>query len=222
MSAYDEYFPPVDEGDPSPPAAAPPSQGTGQVQQQEFEDDIYKKWFRTKSQSGFLAVRGWLEAGKVSVDIGELGEGGLKGNTNCFTNAVQLAVYLRAVVEGRAAELYPPGNGAPSPESFVYYGGGNTKTGPVSRILKIHHWKKGTGDSATYDASSFVWKCGHFGARTTQSGAFVPDYNKVLSTNLIKVTRQEMAEVSYRLDLALQAFTATHANAFKALNGNNR
>jgi len=175
---------------------------------EQFEDDIYKKWFKTKSKSGFLAVRTWLDAGKVSIDIGETGGEGLRGNTQVWTNAIELVVYLRALYDGNATRLYEN-------ETFTYYGGGQVNGQPVSRILKIAHWSK-------EDTTAFAWKCGHFEARKADSGAFIPDMNKNLSLNLIKMTRKEMAEIYYRLDLDIQSYAAKNENAFLALNGNKR
>lgn len=187
----------------------------------DFEDDVYKKWFRTKDRSGFLAIRTWLDAGKISVDVGELGQEGLKGNTQVWANAIDLALYTRAVYDDRATALFPSQRNT-SPETFVYYGGGQIDGKPVSRILKIEHWSTGSGDSKSYDASAFAWKCGHFAARKTDSGAFIPDMSKGLSQNSIKVSRLEMAEISYRLNVAINAFAARTDDAFRALNGNKR
>lgn len=221
MDDFEPYLQPDDEEFPMP-VTADPVQDSAPQEDRQFEDDLYKKWFRTGSKSGFLSVRPWFDAGKVSVDIGETGGDGLKGNTLVWTNAIELATFLRAVVNGTAPSLYPRRTGAPTPESYLYYGGGSQDGKPISRILKINHWQTGSGDEAKFDASSFVWKCGHFQARKSQQGAFIPDMSKPLSMNLIKVTRKEMAEISYRLDLALTAFVLTEKEAFRALNGNKR
>lgn len=209
FDGLDTFFPEEDQ--------APVNKGS----RDNFEDDVYKKWFRTKDRSGFLAIRGWLDAGKISVDVGELGNDGLKGNTQVWANAIDLAVYLRAVYHDKATALYPSQRNT-SPEAFVYYGGGQIDGKPVSRILKIEHWSTGSGDKKSYDASAFAWKCGHFAARKTESGAFIPDMSKSLSQNSIKVSRVEMAEISYRIDLALAAFASQEDDAFRALNGNKR
>lgn len=198
----------------------PPDEGSD-TKKDNFDDDVYKKWFRSKDKSGFLAIRTWLEAGKVSIDIGETGGQGLKGNTQVWTNAVELVTYLRAVYDGKGPALYPRQKNSPE-ESFVYYGGGQLDGKPVSRILKVEHWSTGSGDSKSYDASSFAWKCGHFAARKAESGAFIPDMSKSLSQNMIKVSRREMAEMYYRLDLAINTFAAQNADVFRALNGNNK
>lgn len=183
-----------------------------------FEDDIYKKWFKTKSRSGFLSLRQWLEAGKVSIDIGEVNGKELQ-NTLVWANAIQLAIYLRSIAQNTALVLYPQTNSTPSPESFVHFGGSNTDKGPVSRILKIHYWKQ--GDS--YDGTAFSFKCGHFKARTSSSGAFIPDMSAPLSTNMIKMSRTEMADMSYRIDLAIQHFAFKYdGDVFSALNGHTR
>lgn len=188
-------------------------------QRQDFEDDIYKKWFRSKDRSGFLTLRHWFEAGKVSIDVGELSGEGLKGNTQVWTNAIALGTYLRSVTNGTAALLYPAQRGT-SAEAFVYYGGGKIDGRPVSRILKVEHWSTGSGENRRYDESAFAWKCGHFVARQTDSGAYIPDMSQSLSQNSIRVTRTEMAEMSYRLDIALHSFAARTDDVMRALNGN--
>jgi len=193
-----------------------------------YEDDLYKKWFKTGSKQGFLSIRTWLPAGKIVVDIGETGEGTLKGSTACFTNAVDLATYVQAVYDGRGSQLYPANTktGVPSPEGYVYYGGTasdkNYNGAPVSRVLKIHHWQNGIGDAASYDSNAFVWKCGHFKGKVTGTGAIIPDMKSPLSVNSIKVTRQEMALISTRMRLALLAFAVKTPDFFRSLNGNDR
>jgi len=207
MSEFD--FPDADEPDAQPLPA-----------KKNYEDDIYKKWFRTKSKSGFLSIRGALNIGKVAIDIGETGSDSLKSSTMVYANAVDLAVFLRAVTEGRGKDLFPKNRDSPSPEGFTHYGGSKNDGKVISRLFKIHHWQTGSGDNKSFDSSAFVWKCGHFEGRETDSGAFVPDMSKALGANLIKVSRREMATISYRLDLAIQAFAARTEDPFRSLNGN--
>jgi len=189
---------------------------------EQYEDDIFKKWFKTGQKSGFLALNGWLDAGKVSVDIGEIGQGELKSSTKVWTNAIDLSVYLKAVYEGKGKTLYPAYKEAPTDESFIYYGGGKMDGKPVGRVLKVHHWQTGSGDNKSYDSRAFVWKSGHFPAKQTDSGAFIPDMNNPISTNLIKVSRLEMAQMHYRLNLAIQEFASSNTDFLRALNGNKR
>lgn len=171
--------------------------------EQRRNDEIYKKWFRRGDKSGFVSLRGWLEKGKVAVDIGEAGEGGLQGATMVWTNALPLMTYLRAVSNGQGTVLFPANERARvGPESFVYYGGGQTKEGrDISRILKITYWTEG-------DPSGFAWKTGHFPATRTRTGAYVPDMSAPIQSNLIKVNRPEMAEIALSLELALHAHAA--------------
>lgn len=183
---------------------------------QQFDDDLYKKWFRSKTQQGFLTVREWFEAGKVSVEIGELGDGGVRQATKVFTNAIPLAVYLRAVVDGRASNLYPRD---PSPETYITYGGGKVDGKTVARVLKVHHWKSGQD---RYDERAFAFKTGIFEGTEQATGAIMPNMKAPISQNMIKVSRLEVAELSYRLDLGLAKFTNAKDNAFLYLNGNNR
>lgn len=167
--------------------------------------EIYRKWFKTKEKSGFLTIKDALAIGRVSVDIGEVGEK-LKSSTLVWVNAVELAVYLKAVEAGTFAQLYGTGD---TVGTFTYYGGANTKKGTVSRILKVEPLKP--------DMKSFYWKAGIFEARVSATGAFMPEMDKPVSMNLIKVSLLETKEILYRLDLAINSYAARHedwANSF--------
>jgi hypothetical protein len=93
-----------------------------------------------------------------------------------------------------------PKAGVPTNEGFSHYGGANIEGQPVSRILKVHHWQQ---EKDKYDPSAFVWKCGHFKARKSSTGAFIPDMRAPISIHSIKVSRQEMNELALALSLAL-------------------
>lgn len=193
-----------------------------------YEDDVFKKWFKTGSKQGFVSIRAAFPIGKFVIDIGETGDGGLKGNTQCYVNAVDLATYIKAVYDGVAPRLYTKNGkaGVPTDEGFVYYGGSakdkNYSGNAVSRVLKVHHWVTGSGDSASFDNNAFVWKCGHFAGKVTATGAILPNMSSPLSVNSIKVTRVEMAQINMRMQLALSAFAAKQDDFFRSLNGNDR
>lgn len=158
-----------------------------------FAPDLFKHFFRTKSKGGFIALRPWFEAGKISVDIGETAvEGGLVSNTLAWVPVIPFAAYLKAIVNNTAVHSYVN-------EEFAYFGGGHTDNGPVSRILKVRHW--GT------ETIAFEFKTGHFKASVSNNGAFIPDMQSPVSTDLIKVTRAQIGEMSYAIDLAVHAFT---------------
>lgn len=186
------------------------------VEQQEFEealgehippadakyenDEIHKQWFRTKDKQGFLGIRAAFDIGKVAIDIGELGGGGgLAGATLVYTNVMPFATYMRAVATGRADQLFPANNKMKTPAgAYVYYGGSQAGGKPVSRILKV-----------LPDGGRFQWKTGHFDAKVTSTGAFMPtDMTAPLSANMIMVSSAQMAEISARIDLALHAYAA--------------
>lgn len=178
---------------------------------QEYENDLYKKWFRSKNQSGFLAIRPWYQALKLKIDIGKTSsDGKLLSSTNVFVDAIDLAAYLRSIVVGTAENNYPPNPkmGVPTSEGFVSYGGAVVDNKPISRIFKAHHWQS----NDEYDPTSFVWKCGHFAARKSDSGAFIPDMKQMISADLIKVTRQDVCSISYLVDLALNSYTANNTD----------
>jgi hypothetical protein len=169
--------------------------------------DLYKKWFKSPSASGFLSVKPLLGIGKFRIDIGATGsDATLKSHTETFVDPILFAVYLRSISSGSGRSIYiaNPKMGVPTDEGVAFYGGGTGSDGkPISRIFKSHYWRKGDSE---YDPSAFVFKCGHFRANKSSSGAFLPDMSTPLSTDSIKVTRVELAEISYRVDLCLNTY----------------
>jgi hypothetical protein len=168
--------------------------------QKSYEKPLYKKWFKSKAQSGFLTITPWVEALKLKIDIGKTSnEGKLLSSTNVFVDYIDFGAYLKSIVMGVGSSNYPANDrmGIPSPEGFVSYGGGSSNGKAISRIFKCHYWK--TGEE--WDTSSFVWKTGHFEARKSDSGAFIPNMSSPISVDSIKVTRQEICSISYILDL---------------------
>lgn len=175
----------------------------------EYKQDLYKKWFRSKTQAGFLAIRPWNEALKLRIDIGKASpEGKLLSNTPVFVDAIDFAAYLKSVSNLTASTNYPANErlGSPTPEAFVSYGGSIVDNKPVSRIFKAHYWQ----NNDVYDTTSFVWKCGHFAARKSDSGAFIPDMKSPLSVDQIKVTRQDICSISYLVDLSLASYVTNN------------
>lgn len=177
----------------------------------DYDAPLYKKWFRSKTQSGFLSIRPWFVGMKFNIDIGKTSaDGKLESSTSCFVDAVDFAAYLKSVVNGNATLNYPANerNGTTHPESFVSYGGAIINNQPVSRILKIQYWTS----NDTVDTSAFIWKAGHFKARKSDSGAFIPDMKSPLSVDSIKVSRQEIVAISYLLDLCLQSHVTNNVD----------
>jgi hypothetical protein len=175
-----------------------------QNDKKEYDAPLYKKWFRSKTQSGFLSIRPWFVGMKFNIDIGKTNpDGKLESSTSCFVDAVDFAAYLKSIVNGTGALNYPANEraGTTTPESFVSYGGAIINNQPVSRILKIQYWTA----NDNVDSSAFIWKSGHFKARKSDSGAFIPDMKSPISVDSIKVSRQEMVGISYLLDLCLQS-----------------
>jgi hypothetical protein len=180
-----------------------------------YNNTLYKKWFKSKSQSGFVSIRPWFQGMKFSVDIGRTNpDGKLESSTNCFLDAVDFAAYLKSIVNGTATTNFPVNErlGTSTAESFVSYGGGNINGQPISRIFKSQYWQSGE----TYDSSAFLWKIGHFKARKTDSGAFIPDMKSPLSVDSIKVTRQDVVSISYLLDLALLSHAVNTSDWYDA------
>lgn len=188
-------------------------------EEKDWGEDLYKKWFKAGGTTGFLSLRPWWDAGKLSIDIGEVKEDGVH-HTNVWCSIINLGLYLKSVYDGTAPRLYPKNDrgGVPTAEGFVYYGGAMTDNGPVSRILKVHHYPQGE----SFNENAFIWKTGIFKGRKSNTGAFIPDMSSPLSTNSIKVSRLEMAEIHYRTDLALNAYTAQNADWPAKFNGKKR
>lgn len=171
---------------------------------------LYKKYFKAANNEGFLTIKPWFDVNKLSVDIGAVNNGTLQNNTLAWVNAIDLAVYLRAIVNQTAEELYPAKEreGINTPESFIAYGGGTTGEGHlVARVVKIHRW---AADSKT----AFAWKAGAFEGRKTKVGAIIPDMTKPITQNMIRISRLEMHEISYRLDLGLMGHLSRVGNEF--------
>lgn len=180
---------------------------------QDFPEDLYKKWTKSGGVGRFLTIRSWLEAGKIAIDIGETNSDGLKASTLVYANALEVATYLSAVTNGTATNIYKN-------EEYVYYGGGQKDGKTVSRLLKIAYWS--TKDNV--DKTAFAWKTGHFEGTTSDTGAVIPNMQKPLSVSSIKVNRQEMAVITKALDLALfnHASHTPSKQWLKEINGKNR
>lgn len=194
----DEIFPDVEQfiedfhNEPKPP-----------TDDKKYDQDLYKKWFRSKTQSGFLSIKPWYQGLKFKIDIGKTSpDGKLISSTMIFVDAIDFTAYLKSIANGTAAVNFPMNekSGVPTSEGFVSYGGGIIEQKPVSRIFKAHYWQNSDN---TFDSTSFAWKCGHFTARKTESGAFIPDMKSPISVDSIKVTRQDIISIAYMLDLSL-------------------
>jgi hypothetical protein len=177
----------------------------------EYQQDLYKKWFRSKTQSGFVAIKPWFKALKMKIDIGKTSpEGKLISSTNVFVDAIDFGAYLKAINNGTAINIYNANDklGIPTAEGFASYGGGMIDGKPVSRIFKAHYWMNGE----TADPTAFVWKCGHFVARKSDSGAFIPDMKQMISVDSIKVTRQDVSSISYLMDLSMVSYVSNNTD----------
>ena len=169
----------------------------------QYDQDLYKKWFRSKTQSGFLSIKPWYQGLKFKIDIGKTSpDGKLLGSTMVFVDAIDFAAYLDSIINGTAKTNFPINekNGSPTDESFVSYGGGLIDSKPISRIFKSHYWQN---SDKSYDSNAFTWKCGHFSARKTESGAFIPNMSSPVSVDSIKVTRQDIVSIAFILKLSL-------------------
>jgi hypothetical protein len=82
----------------------------------------------------------------------------------------------------------------------------------ISRIFKCQYWQ--SGDNV--DTNAFIWKAGHFKARKSDSGAFIPDMKSPLSVDSIKVSRQDIVSISYLLDLSLASHVTNNTEWYDA------
>lgn len=180
-----------------------------------FDSPLYKEWFKTKTTAGFISIVPWFydnngkPVNKVVVDIGTVSptSNTVESATKCYLDAISLATYLDLVVKHPqiAVEAYPMNKwraGLNSPAGYIAYGG----SGSVARIFKIEYY--GANKESIGTPGVFQWKCGHFEGKTTSSGAIQPDFSKPLSQNMIRRTLVQMAEISYRLNLALSGLAA--------------
>jgi len=175
----------------------------------EYQTDLYKKWFRSKTQSGFVSIKPWFQGMKFKIDIGKTSsEGKLISSTNVYVDAFDFAAYLKSIVSGTAVVNYPANerSNIPSPEGFASYGGADINGKPVSRIFKAHYWQNGE----SFDSNAFAWKCGHFPAKKSDTGAFIPDLKSPISVDFLKVSRQEICSISYLLDVSLFGYVANN------------
>lgn len=171
---------------------------------------IFKKYFKAQNAEGFLTIKPWFEAHKLSIDIGAVSDGSLQSSTLVWVDWIELNVYLQAVLHNNAEVLFPAkeNQGASTPEAFVSYGGSKSDDGTVvARVLKIHRWNEG-------DGSSFAWKTGAFEGRASRTNAVIPDMTKPISQNLIKITRLEMVEIACRVDLGLRSYVTGAGEEF--------
>lgn len=171
-----------------------------------YSPELYKKWFKAGNSAGFISITPWYEARKLTIDIGSVdpNTNAVLSATKCFVDMIDFAVYLRAVVAGRAKELYPKRDQCPSPESFISFGG----SGDTSKVFKIHYWGASAESQGT--EGSFAFKCGHFGGKVTNTGAIIPNFQERKSANMIKMNLLELHELAVRVDLALVRYALTN------------
>lgn len=169
-------------------------------EQKEYDQDLYKKVTRAKDIGRFVAVRPLFDIGKVIVDIGQFDANNkLVSSSICYLDMIKFGAYLRAVTNGNAENIYVPDkwNMMDTVEGLTVFGG----SGEVARIFKAGYWPAGDG----HDKNNFQWKVGHFKGTKQGPGIIKPDFKAILSSDSIKVTRQDVAEISYALDTALVA-----------------
>ena len=66
--------------------------------QKEYDKDLYKKWFRSKTQSGFLSIKPWYQGLKFKVDIGKTSaDGKLLSSTMVYLDAIDFSASLNSV-----------------------------------------------------------------------------------------------------------------------------
>lgn len=169
----------------------------------QYEPELYKKWFKAGGQSGFLSITPFTKAARFTIDIGKINpdNGSVQSHTQCWIDGVDLSVYLNSVVNGTAVDLFPQRGQCPSPESFITYGGSAKASPVIARVFKTHYW--GAKKDNIGDPKGFAWKCGHFEGRATDTGAIEPIFDKPIGADMIRVSRLEMTEIALRVKLCM-------------------
>lgn len=176
-----------------------------------YDQELYKKWFKAGGQAGFLSITPFFRdgrfVGRFIIDVGKVNPNSnqIESSTKSYVDGIDLYVYLDATTSGQSVRLYPKRSGTNSPESFIAYGG-TPGADPVARVFKIEYW--GSTKDKEGDPGSFSWKSGHFKGNVTKTGAITAIMSEPISTDMIKVTRLEMAEIAARIRLALHGFAA--------------
>lgn len=155
--------------------------------------DTFKKWSQLNGVQRFTSVRAWPEANKAVIDIGYLEKNVMKSHTEVYVDLIAFTTYLRAIENNTAAELYKD-------EKFSSYGGAERDGKVISRVFVCEYWDK---DSK----QAFRLKTGHLVGQKTATGAYMPKSpNEILSSDSMKLTRTDLHEISYRLQLAIDAY----------------
>lgn len=167
--------------------------------------EIYKIWSRTKDVSRFLSIKYFPQGRKFIIDIGvtDNNSNGLKSSTYVFVDAVTFLAYINAINSGNGKVVYPysdnPKFNSPTPESLALFGGGKKDGKPIARVFKSLYWKSGD----TWDDGAFAWRCDHFDAKESSTGAFIQSSSQPISSDSIKVTRRQIGEIGIVLNAAL-------------------
>lgn len=167
-------------------------------------EEVYKIWSKAKDISRFLSIKYFKTGKKFVIDIGMTdGSNSLKSSTSVYVDAVTLLAYVNSIVNGTAKEVYQGSSDhkkhLQTDESLATFGGGKIDGNPIARIFKAHYWKSGEN----YDTSAFAWKCAHFPAKESATGAFIQSDSKPISSDSIKVTRRNIHEMSIILNATL-------------------
>lgn len=181
----------------------------GDLPKQYDNNELYKEFLRTKEITRFISVKHFVTGNKFIVDIGTVNNqtNKLASSTVVYIDAFILLAYLKAVNSGQGAVIYPASEKAnvDSDEGLTIFGGSSKGDAPIARVFKSHWWQNYNKQTNTkeYDSKSFMWKCAHFQAKQTSSGAFIPDFTKSISFDSIRMTRRNLAELELILTHAL-------------------
>jgi hypothetical protein len=166
--------------------------------------EIYKKYFKMSSASGFITVSNWTIADRVQIEIGanDPKTNASLSVSTVYVPTVKMLAYLHAEVHDNIAKLYPSMLTDDKHQHGITYFGGK---GPA-RVFKVEDWTfdavnggfKGTpGNVRRFKAGEFELKAG-----TTSSE---PEYSKPISRNFIQMKPEEIAELYHQLHLTQQA-----------------
>lgn len=160
-------------------------------------EELFKLWTRSKDNSRFISVKYFTDAQKYVIDVGLCkADNSLISSTAVFVNSITLLAYLKSVTNLTAKINYPAHKNSEmnlhTDESLAVFGGGKIDNKPIARIFKSHYWQN---KDNSYDSGSFVWKCAHFDAKESATGAFIKAGGSPLSSNSIKLSRRNLAEL---------------------------
>lgn len=164
------------------------------------EIEVYKKWTKTKTFSGFATFYNWCEGERVKIEIADTsGDNGVKSLSTVYIPTWQFITYLHAEVYGFLPRLYPSMLEPNEHHGITIYGGTN-----IARVFKIEDWNY-RNKNLDKPSGNRRFKAGEFEIKPG-SQASEPDWSKPINVNQIQMKPFEIAELYHHLVTVQQAF----------------